>query len=286
MIQDLFQAGGQTLSFEVSPPKTEEEFESAYAKLTQLAALSPDFFSVTYGAGGSRSRNTAQIASYIQNTLRVPTLAHMTCVGSKKDDILQVVRELKEAGIHDVLALRGDRPAWMSEEQFLSRDFAHASDLTRFLKEHTDLHIAGACYPEKHYEAVDMEQDIAHLREKVEAGAEFLITQLFFDNDFFYRFLEKVRAAGIDRPICAGIMPITTAQQIGTTVHLSGSSVPKAFADLVAVHADNKEDMRRAGTEYAIRQILDLKAHGVRHIHLYTMNRPRTTKEIVEAVRI
>ncbi len=285
MIQDLFRAGGQSLSFEVSPPKTEEEFESAYGKLTQLAALSPDFFSVTYGAGGSRSRNTAQIASYIQNTLHVPTLAHMTCVGSKKDDILRVVEELKAAGIGHVLALRGDRPSWMPEEQFLGRDFAHASDLTRFLKENTNLHLAGACYPEKHYEAASMEEDIAHLKEKVEAGAEFLITQLFFDNNFFYRFLEKVRRAGITLPICAGLMPITTAQQIGTTVHLSGSSVPKAFADLVAVHADDKEGMRRAGTEYAIRQILDLKAHGVMHIHLYTMNRPRTTREIVEAIR-
>lgn len=285
MISDLFLNGGSTLSFEVSPPKTEEEFEKAYATLQKLADIRPDFFSVTYGAGGSRAKNTAEIASYIQNELHIPTLAHLTCVGSKAADILNVTAQLQEAGIDHVLALRGDRPSWMSDEQFDGRDFAHASDLTRFLKENTSLHIAGACYPEKHYEAPDMDTDIAHLKEKEEAGAEFLITQLFFDNEFFYCFVEKARAAGITLPICAGIMPITTAQQIGTTVHLSGSSVPKAFADLVAVHADDKEDMRRAGTDYAIRQILDLKAHGVRHIHLYTMNRPKTSREIAEAVR-
>ncbi len=285
MISDLFTQKGQTLSFEVSPPKTEEEFAPAYEKLKQLAALSPDFISVTYGAGGSRSVNTEKIASYIHNMLKVPTLAHLTCVGSKKADILQVVKNLQDAGIDHVLALRGDRPSWMEEAQFLGRDFAHASDLIRFLNEKTTLHFAGACYPEKHYEAKSPEEDIAHLKEKADAGAEFLITQLFFDNEFFYRFLDRIRAAGITLPVCAGIMPITTAQQIGTTVHLSGSSVPKAFADMVAIHANDREEMRKAGTDYAIRQILDLQAHGVSHIHLYTMNRPKTTREIVEAIR-
>ena len=185
MISDLFLNGGSTLSFEVSPPKTEEEFEKAYATLQKLADIRPDFFSVTYGAGGSRAKNTAEIASYIQNELHVPTLAHLTCVGSKAADILSVTAQLQEAGIDHVLALRGDRPSWMSDGQFEGRDFAHASDLTRFLKENTSLHIAGACYPEKHYEAPDMDTDIARLKEKEEAGAEFLITQLFFDNDFF-----------------------------------------------------------------------------------------------------
>ncbi len=285
MIKNLFGNGRQTLSFEVFPPKKEEDFENAYSVLNELSGLNPDFISVTYGAGGSKSKKTVEIASYIQNTLHIPALAHMTCVGSRISDLRQVISSLKENGIDHVLALRGDRPVWMDDEQFNSRDFDHASDLVRFLKGNTDLHIAGACYPEKHYEAVDMDSDILHLKEKADAGAEFLITQLFFENDSFYRFLEKKEKAGISLPVCAGIMPITSAKQLGTTVTLSGSSVPKELADLIAAYGDSKEDMRKAGIAYAVKQIRDLKAHGVDGIHIYSMNKPKTTREIVEAVK-
>ncbi|MBQ7840326.1 MAG: methylenetetrahydrofolate reductase [Lachnospiraceae bacterium] len=285
MIKELFQSGRPTLSFEVFPPKKDDEFENAYNVLNQLSELHPDFISVTYGAGGSKSKKTVEIASYIQNTLHIPAIAHMTCVGSKKEDIDLVTEDLKKANISHVLALRGDRPSWMDDAQFESRDFAHASDLTRYLKENTNLQIAGACYPEKHYEAVDMKTDIAHLKEKADAGASFLITQLFFENSFFYRFLEEKEKAGISLPVCAGIMPITTAKQLGTTVSLSGSSVPKELADIIATYGDNAEDMRKAGIDYAVRQILDLKAHGVDGIHIYSMNKPKTTREIVEAIR-
>ena len=275
----------QTLSFEVFPPKKDGEFEAAYEVLNELAKLSPDFISVTYGAGGSRSKKTVDIASYIQNELHIDALAHMTCVGCKKDALMEVVKELSAANVQHVLALRGDRPKDMTDEQFASRDFAHASDMTDFLKANTSLHIAGACYPEKHFEASDLESDLIHLKEKQDAGAEFFITQLFFDNVLFYRFLDKATAKGISIPICTGIMPITTAKQLGTTVSLSGSSVPKALADLIATYGDDPDDMRKAGIDYAIRQIRDLRANDVDGIHIYTMNKPKTAAEIVAALR-
>ena len=284
MIKDLF-SQKQTLSFEVFPPKKDDEFTNAQNVLHQLSELQPDFISVTYGAGGSRSKRTVELASFIQNSLHIPAVAHMTCVGSSKEDILTVTDDMKQAGLSHVLALRGDRPTWMDDAQFENRAFAHASDLTRFLKEHTDLEVAGACYPEKHFEAESLDSDIAYLKEKQEAGAAFFITQLFFENDSFYRFLEKKNHAGITLPICAGIMPITSAKQLGTTVTLSGSSVPKELADIIATYGENPEDMRKAGIDYAIRQILDLKQHGADGIHIYSMNKPKTTRTIVEAIR-
>lgn len=173
----------------------------------------------------------------------------------------------------------------MDDAQFEGRAFLHASDLTAFLKEHTDFEIAGACYPEKHFEAASLDEDIRFLKEKEAAGAQFLITQLFFENDLFYRFLEKKEKAGISLPVCAGIMPITSAKQLGTTVTLSGSSVPKKLADLIASYGDSPEDMRKAGIDYAVRQILDLKRCGADGIHIYSMNKPKTTRTIVEAIR-
>lgn len=284
MITELLQTK-QTLSFEVFPPKKDGEFEAAFETLDELGKLSPDFISVTYGAGGSRSKKTVDIASYIQNQLQIDALAHMTCVGCKKDALLQVAQELADANVKHVLALRGDRPKDMTDEQFSARDFAHASDMTSFLRESTDLHIAGACYPEKHFEASDMKSDLLHLKQKQDAGAEFLITQLFFDNNMFYNFMDKACQYGITIPVCAGIMPITTAKQLGTTVSLSGSSVPKALADLIATYGENPEDMRKAGIDYAIHQILDLQAQNANGIHIYTMNKPKMAAKIVAAIR-
>ncbi len=283
MLQNMFEHK-HTLSFEVFPPKKDGDFESAFQVMDALGALSPDFISVTYGAGGSRAGKTVEIASYIQNTLGIDAVAHMTCVGSRKESLLQVAEALKEHNISHVLALRGDRPKDMSDEQFASRDFAHASDMMLFLKEHTDLHMGGACYPEKHYESFSMEADLNNLKRKQEAGAAYFISQLFFDNDYYYSFIEKAQKKGITVPICAGIMPITSAGQLGTTVTLSGSSIPKALAGLIASYGDNKEDMRKAGIDYAIRQIRDLQENGVGDIHIYAMNKPKTTREIVEAI--
>ncbi len=268
------------LSFEVFPPKKDDEFDNVYPILQQLAELRPDFISCTYGAGGSRAGKTIEITSYIRQQLQIDAIAHITCVGFTKEDLHRNCEALQEAGVNHVLALRGDRPLSMSDEQFDSREFYYAMDLVRHLKEHTGLQISGACYPEKHFEAPSLEEDLRHLKEKVEAGVTSLVSQMFFDNTFFYRFLDKAHAMGIHVPIHAGIMPITTAKQLGTTVSLSGSSVPKALADIIATYGDDKEDMRKAGIDYAVRQIRDLREHGVDGIHIYSMNKVKTTTEI------
>lgn len=283
MLQNMFD-NKKSISFEIFPPKKDGAFDTVFETLDALGKLNPDFISVTYGAGGSRSGETIQIASYIQNKLGIDAMAHVTCVGSRKEQLLKVCEALKENHIEHILALRGDRPRDMSDEQFLSRDFAHASDMMSFIREHTGLHMAGACYPEKHFEAFSMESDLNNLRRKQEAGAEFFISQLFFDNDFYYSFLEKAAKKGITVPICAGIMPITSAKQIGTTITLAGSSVPKTLADILATYGDNPEEMRKAGIDYAIRQIRDLQENGVGDIHIYTMNKPKMATEIMNAI--
>ena len=273
-----------SFSLEVFPPKKDDEFEHVYQILDSMAQVKPDFISVTYGAGGSNSKKTVEIASYIQNTLHIPAIAHLTCVGSKKEDIRRVLEELKAANVHHILALRGDRPRTMTDEQFYGREFTHASDMMAFIKGHSDIHMAGACYPEKHYEAASLDADLDVLKIKQEMGAEFFISQLFFDNSFYYNFADKAAAKGITAPLCAGIMPITSSKQIETSISLSGSSVPKKLTDLIAKYGENPEDMRKAGINFAIEQILDLKSNGVKHIHLYSMNKPKTTAEIVKAL--
>lgn len=284
MLKDLFTQKKPTISFEVFPPKKDGDFTSAFETLQELALLHPDFISVTYGAGGSKSGKTVELASFIHNELHIPALAHLTCVGSRRENILEVCKQLEQAGVSHILALRGDRPKDMSDEQFASRDFAHASDMMNFLRHETSMHFAGACYPEKHFESFSLESDLTHLKEKQDAGADFLITQLFFDNDYFYSFREKAAKKGITIPICAGIMPIISVNQLGTTVSLSGSSLPKMFTDIVAKYSDNPEDMKKAGLDYAIRQIRDLKENGADGIHIYTMNRPKVAAHIVGSI--
>ncbi|MBQ7956206.1 MAG: methylenetetrahydrofolate reductase [Lachnospiraceae bacterium] len=284
-IAEIIKSKKTSISFEVFPPKKDGEFEAAFETLDALSALSPDFISVTYGAGGSKSKKTIEIASYIQNTLHIPALAHLTCVGNKKEEILTIVEDMKKNNLSHVLALRGDRPKDMTDEQYNSRDFMYASELMRFLRAETNMRFAGACYPEKHFECFSKETDLVHLKEKQDEGAEFFISQLFFDNDYFYDFRERAAKKGIVVPISAGIMPITSPKQIGTSVSLSGSSVPKAFADIIATYGDNAEDMRKAGIDYAIRQIRDLQSNGVDDIHIYTMNKPKMAAEIVAGIR-
>ena len=283
MIKDMLE-NKRTVSFEIFPPKKDGEFKAVFEVLDALGRLSPDFVSVTYGAGGSRSGKTIEIASYIQNTLGIDAIAHMTCVGSTKDALLSVTQALREKDVTHILALLGDRPRDMSDEQFASRAFAHASDMMDFLRENTDLCMGGACYPEKHFESFSMESDLNNLKKKQDAGAKYFISQMFFDNDYYYSFLEKAGKKGITAPICAGIMPITSAKQLGTTITLSGSSIPKALSDLVAAYGDSSEDMRKAGIDYAIRQILDLRENGVNGIHIYTMNKAKMAAEIMAAL--
>lgn len=274
------------ISMEIFPPKKDSEFSSAFRVAEELAEISPDFISVTYGAGGSRSKSTVEIASYIQNELHIPAMAHLTCVGSTKEDIGRLCGEFKAHNISNVLALRGDRPKDMSDEQYDGREFTYASNLVDFLKEHTDFEIWGACYPEKHFESFSKEADLMHMKEKQDKGVTQFITQLFFDNDFFYEFRDKAARKGITAPIHAGIMPITSAGQIGRSISLSGSSVPKVLSDLIAVHGDDPEDMYKAGIDYAIRQCNDLLQNGVDGIHIYTMNKPDVAKQIVKALTL
>lgn len=274
------------ISMEIFPPKKDSEFSSAYRVAKELSEIRPDFISVTYGAGGSRSKSTVEIASYIQNELHIPAMAHLTCVGSTRSDIDRLCGEFKKHNISNILALRGDRPKDMSDEQYDSREFSYASNLVDFLKAHTDFEIWGACYPEKHFESFSKESDLMHMKEKQDKGVTQFITQMFFDNDFFYEFREKADRKGITAPIHTGIMPITSTGQIGRSISLSGSSVPKALSDIIAAYGDNPEDMYKAGIDYAIRQCLDLLQNGVDGIHIYTMNKPDVAKQIVKNLAV
>lgn len=272
-----------SFSCEVFPPKRNDDIYEIYKTLDEIKLLKPDFISVTYGAGGSNSKKTATIAAYIQNICEVEALAHMTAVGMDETLLHSLIYELKKKGINNVLALRGDRPKTMSEEEFEARTYRYASDMIPALKAEHNFYIAGACYPEIHPESKNREEDIYYLKQKVDMGMEMLISQMFFDNDVYYDFIEHIRAAGINVPVHAGIMPITAANQLGTSVKLSGSSVPPALSNLIAKYGDNAEDMKKAGIEYAARQVQDLLAHGVDGIHVYTMNKADTTMAIYEA---
>lgn len=271
------------ISFEIFPPKKWESFPNLYETLDDLKELHPSFISCTYGAGGSNSKKTAEIVSYIQNTLGIEGIAHLTCAALTEESFLSTIRTFRQKGIHNILALRGDKPADMTEEAFQARVYKHPSDLIPALK-NAGFTVAAACYPEKHFEAATMEEDLHFLRHKVEQGADFLISQLFFDNDIFYRFLEMSGRSGIHVPIEAGIMPITSAKMIGTTINLSGASIPKSMSDMLARYQDSPEDMRKAGIDYAIRQIQDLLAHDVDGIHIYTMNHADVARDICSAL--
>lgn len=269
------------ISFEVFPPKKASGYASVINAAKELKEFSPDFISVTYGAGGSQSKKTVEIASYIENELGIPAIAHLTCVGNTKKEISDICEELKNNNIERVLALRGDRPDDMTDTQYNLREFTYASDLIKFIKEKFDFKIYAACYPEKHFEAESLEKDIMYMKLKQDLGAGGFITQLFFENSFFYNFREKAAKIGITSPVYVGIMPVTSSKQIGTSVSLSGSTIPKALADMIAKYGDKPEEMYKAGIEYAVNQIRDLTENGVDGIHLYTMNKPETARRIV-----
>lgn len=269
------------ISFEVFPPKKDGSFQTAFGVVKKLAELQPEFISVTYGAGGSHSKKTIDIASYIQNELNVSAVAHFTCVGSTKDEVDKRCTELKEKNISRILALRGDRPKDMSDEQYNGRAFEHATDLIEYIKKNYDFRIAAACYPEKHFEAESFESDLSYLKQKQDLGVECFISQLFFDNNCYYRFYDMATKAGIERPIHIGIMPITSVNQVGTTVSLSGSTVPRRLSEIIARYSDNAEDMYKAGIEYAVEQISDLFNNGFEDIHIYTMNKPEVAADII-----
>lgn len=281
-ITDIFKDKNRAvLSFEVFPPKKTSPIESVYSKLEEICDIKPDFISVTYGAGGTGEHGrTCEIASKIKNELGIESVAHLTCVNSSKTDIDAVLEDFKAHNIENILALRGD----YTENAVLKKDFIYASDLCEYIRSRGDFDIGGACYPEGHLEATDEVSDILNLRKKVEAGAQHLISQLFFDNSVFYRFTERAKIAGINVPIEAGIMPVTNKNQIEKMVSLCGASLPAKFSKIMQKYESKPEALRDAGIAYAAEQIVDLLANGVEGIHLYTMNNPYVARKISEAV--
>lgn len=279
-IADKFRKGKAVFSFEVFPPKKTSPIDTVFNALEQMKNLKPDYFSVTYGAGGSNPENTLEIASKIKNEYGVEALAHLTCINSTKGDIDNVLEGLKAHNIDNILALRGDLVPDVSPKT----DFKFANELCSYIKQKGGFNLAGACYPEVHIDASNQVEDILNLKKKVEAGADFLITQLFFDNSVFYRFLEHTKIAGIDIPIEAGIMPVTNKKQIERMVSMCGVSLPSKFAKIMQKYENNPEALRDAGIAYSIEQIVDLLANDVEGIHLYTMNNPFVATRIKEAV--
>ncbi len=281
-IAELLKEEKLSLSFEVFPPKTETVFESVKSATEEIAKLKPSFMSVTYGAGGGTSKYTLDIAKNIKELYGVPTLAHLTCVSSSKETVRQKISELKNAGIENVMALRGDIPATVQDADKSKWEYHHAVELVRELKNAGDFCIGGACYPEIHPESVNQKEDILRLKEKVDAGCDFLTTQMFFDNNLFYNFLYKIREAGITVPVIAGIMPITGANQVARAVQLSGSFMPQRFKSLVDKFGNDPLAMTQAGIAYATDQIIDLYANGIQNVHVYTMNKPHIARKIQE----
>lgn len=280
-IIDILNSGKMSMSFEVFPPKTDTAFENVSRATQEIAKLNPSYMSITYGAGGGTSKYTLDIAENIMKDFGVPTLAHLTCVSSSRETVRERIEEMKARGINNVLALRGDIPVDMENDDRSEWSYRYAVDLIREIKDSGyDFCIGGACYPEIHPESSNQKEDIKHLKEKVDAGCEFLTTQMFFDNNLLYNFLYKIREAGITVPIIAGIMPITNANQVDRAIKLSGSFMPQRFKSLVDKFGSDPLAMKQAGIAYATDQIIDLYANGLTNIHVYSMNKPDVAQKI------
>ncbi len=279
-IRDILAEGKTTLSFEVFPPKTEDTYEKVEKAAEEIAKLHPSFMSVTYGAGGGTSEYTVSIAATIQEKYGVTPLAHLTCYSSTREKVQLVLKELKERNIENVLALRGDIP----KDGESPKVYHHASELIREIKAAGDFCVGAACYPEGHVESENKTADIAYLKQKVDAGCDFVTTQMFFDNSMFYSYLYRIREKGIQVPVIAGIMPVTNAKQLIRIKEMSGAFLPARFLSLVDRFGDNPEAMKQAGIAYATDQIIDLLANGVRGIHIYTMNKPEVAAKIQENI--
>lgn len=283
MIKDLFHKNRPTYSLEVFPPKKDTDVSVIYDALDEFKTLHPSFISVTYGAGGNTAENTFAIASYIQNQCGIEALTHLTCAAiPDKLFLTNFLTNLYRNGIRNLLALRGDQPMWMSDEQFAARYYEHASDLVTDVKNAYDFSVAGACYPEVHQEAASLKEDISNLKIKVDRGIDFLITQLFYDNDTFFYFLDEVRKAGIEVPVLPGLMPLTSAGQVKNVVGLSGTKLPKELTEAIENYKDNPVDFKKAGLEYTKKQMEKLLEHGVDGIHLYSMNKVEIARAIYE----
>ena len=283
-ISDIFKNKSAALSFEVFPPKKDSAFDSVQSAVNALAKENIDYMSVTYGAGGSTTKNTAAVADHIQNDLGVTALAHLTCVSSTKDEIRSILDDLRVRGIKNILALRGDLPQDVSFPT--PRQYKYACELVREIANYGGFCIGGACYPEGHPDCASIDKDIENLKAKVDAGCSFLVTQLFFDNDLFYEFRNKLVQKGIDVPVTAGIMPLTSAGQIDKMCVLSGgAAMPGKFTRMFAKYRENPIALKQAGITYAIDQITDLLSSGADGIHIYTMNKPDVAEKITASVK-
>ena len=279
-IIDIITAQKPSLSFEVFPPKTDTAFESVRSATEALARLKPDYMSVTYGAGGGTSAYTIQTAQHLQE-MGVPALAHLSCVSSTKKEIQSQLQQLKNSGITNILALRGDIPKGMEQSDL---EYRYASQLIEEIKEFGGFCIGGACYPESHPESETCTQDVAYLKKKVESGCEFLTTQMFFDNNILYNFMYRIREAGISVPVVAGIMPVTNAIQVKRICSISGTALPQRFRRIVDRYGAQPDAMKQAGIAYATEQIIDLYANGINAVHVYTMNKPDVAERILQNI--
>ena len=281
-IIDILKNKRVTLSFEVFPPKAADAVPIALAASEAIAALHPDFMSVTYGAGGGTSDFTVHIASAVKKTYGVEVMPHLTCLSSTKEKVTKTLQDYKEAGFETIMALRGDVPT----DGTRKNDFEHATDLMKQIKSFdSSMALGGACYPEGHPESPSLAADIENIRRKVDAGAQFLSTQMFFDNSLFYSYLNRLHAAGINVPVLAGIMPITNKRILTRSLAMSGTAVPARYIAMVDAYGDSPEAMKQAGIAYATEQILDLYANGVRNVHVFAMNKPDVAKAISENIR-
>ena len=281
-IIDILKNKRVTLSFEVFPPKAADAVPTALAAAEAIAALHPDFMSVTYGAGGGTSDFTVHIASAVKKTYGVEVMPHLTCLSSTKEKVTKTLQDYKEAGFETIMALRGDVPT----DGTRKNEFEHATDLMKQIKSFdSSMALGGACYPEGHPESPSLAADIENIRRKVDAGAQFLSTQMFFDNSLFYSYLNRLHAAGIDVPVLAGIMPITNKRILTRSLAMSGSAVPARYIAMVDAYGDSPEAMKQAGIAYATEQILDLYANGVRNVHVFAMNKPDVAKAVFENIR-
>lgn len=280
-LSDMLNSEKLSLSFEVFPPKNDSSFDTVKNAVFEIAQLKPSFMSVTYGAGGGTSRYTLDIAKDIKESYGVPSLAHLTCVSSSRNTVYEQIRKIKESGIVNIMALRGDIPDSMKNDDRSLWDYNHAIELIRDIKEYSsDFCIGGACYPEMHPESNDRKTDILFLKEKVDAGCDFLTTQMFFDNNILYGFLYRIREAGITVPVVPGIMPITNGNQIRRAKMLSSSHIPQRFMAMVDKFGNNPDAMLQCGVAYATDQIIDLYANGITNVHVYSMNNPTVAKMI------
>ena len=275
-IKEILEKKDVTLSFEVFPPKTSDKFDTVIAAAESIAELSPAFMSVTYGAGGGTSEYTAEIAARIEADKKVTMLPHLTCVSSTREHVKKMIAIYKERGMENIMALRGDIP----KEGTRVHDYKYATDLIADIKECGDFCIGGACYPEGHPEAASRAVDLKNLKRKVDAGVDFLTTQMFFDNEEFFDFMYRVREADIQVPVLAGIMPITNAKQMKRSIEMSGTKTPRRFLQIIDYFEDRPDALRDAGIIYATEQIIDLIAHGVKNIHVYSMNKPDVARDI------